>query len=249
MLIYGRNPVLEALRSGNVVTLYVAKGIEDSFIDTLEELAEDIETRWVARIEMDQEAGTTQHQGVMAEIEHLEWGSLDDMLTLAESRGEEPLLVLLDGITDPRNFGAIIRSAEVLGAHGVVVEERRSAPLSPIVAKTAAGATAYLPVAQVKNLPRFMEDLKRQGIWIYGAAQDAPGQDLPGTQGARAGITQLDYGRPLALVIGSEGDGMRRLVREKCDELVSIPQKGQVSSLNASVAASILIYQAVMARG
>jgi len=247
MLIYGRNPVLEALRSGTVTTLYLARGIEDSFVDTLEELSEGIETRWVARIEMDQEAGTTQHQGVMAELEHLEWGSLDDMLTLAESRDEEPLLVLLDGITDPRNFGAIIRSAEVLGAHGVVVEERRSAPLSAIVAKTAAGATAYLPVAQVKNLPRFMEDLKRQGIWIYGAAQDS--QDFQGTPGARAGITHLDYQRPLALVIGSEGDGMRRLVREKCDELVSIPQKGRVSSLNASVAASILIYQAVMARG
>jgi len=247
MLIYGRNPVLEALKSGTVVTLYVAKGIEDSFIDQLEQLAGDaggVETRWVARIEMDQEAGTTQHQGVMAEIGTLEWGSVDDMLTLAESRAEEPLLVLLDGITDPRNFGAIIRSAEVLGAHGVVVEERRSAPLSPIVAKTAAGATAYLPVAQVKNLPRFMEDLKRQGIWIYGAAQDSPGE-----QGARAGLTRLDYQRPLALVIGSEGDGMRRLVREKCDELVTIPQKGQVSSLNASVAASILIYQVVMARG
>ena len=244
MLIYGRNPVLEALKSGTVVTLYVARGIEDSFIDTLEDLAGDIETRWVARIEMDQEAGTVQHQGVMAEIGTLEWGTVDDMLTLAESRGEEPLLVLLDGITDPRNFGAIIRSAEVLGAHGVVVEERRSAPLSPIVAKTAAGATAYLPVAQVKNLPRFMEELKRQGIWIYGAAQDSPE-----TQSARADLSQLDYRRPLALVIGSEGDGMRRLVREKCDELVSIPQKGQVSSLNASVAASILIYQAVMARG
>ena len=250
MLIYGRNPVLEALKSGNVITLYLARGIEDSFINTLEELAGDaggVETRWVARIEMDQEAGTTQHQGVMAEIDFLEWGSVDDMLTLAESRAEEPLLVLLDGITDPRNFGAIIRSAEVLGAHGVVVEERRSAPLSPIVAKTAAGATAYLPVAQVKNLPRFMEELKRQGIWIYGAAQDA--QDSVEAQGARADLSQLDYRRPLALVIGSEGDGMRRLVREKCDELVSIPQKGQVSSLNASVAASILIYQAVMARG
>ena len=250
MLIYGRNPVLEALKSGNVITLYLARGIEDSFVDTLEELVGDaggVETRWVARIEMDQEAGTVQHQGVMAEIDFLEWGSVDDMLTLAESRGEEPLLVLLDGITDPRNFGAIIRSAEVLGAHGVVVEERRSAPLSPIVAKTAAGATAHLPVAQVKNLPRFMEELKRQGIWIYGAAQDA--QNAPRTQGARADLSQLDYRRPLALVIGSEGDGMRRLVREKCDELVGIPQKGQVSSLNASVAASILIYQAVMARG
>ncbi len=236
MLLYGRNPVLEALRAGLVQELLVARGIEDAFLQELK--AFEVRIRFAPRQDLDQLAGTGDHQGVLAEVEDLKWATLDDILDRAEAKGEELLIVLLDGITDPRNFGAIIRSAEVLGAHGVVVEERRSAPLSPIVAKTAAGATAYLPVAQVKNLPRFMEDLKRQGIWIYGAADDA-----------RAGIAQLDYQRPLALVIGSEGDGMRRLVRGKCDELVSIPQKGQVSSLNASVAASILIYQAVMARG
>lgn len=246
MLIYGRNPVLEALKSGTVITLYVARGVEESFVDQLEDLAGNIETRWVARIEMDQEAGTTQHQGVMAEISDLEWGSVDDMLALAQSRGEEPLLILLDGITDPRNFGAIIRSAEVLGAHGVVVEERRSAPLSPVVAKTAAGATAYLPVAQVKNMPRFMEELKKQGIWIYGAAGEVQAR---AAEPESSPLDQMDYKRPLALVIGSEGDGMRRLVRETCDALVSIPQKGQIGSLNASVAASILIYQAVISRG
>ncbi|MGI8748767.1 MAG: 23S rRNA (guanosine(2251)-2'-O)-methyltransferase RlmB, partial [Deinococcus sp.] len=139
--------------------------------------------------------------------------------------------------TDPRNFGAIIRSAEALGAHGVVVEERRSSPLNATVAKAAAGATSYLPLAQTKNLPRLMEALKADGVWVYGAAGEAA-RDL----------RQLDYDRPLALVIGAEGDGLRRLVRERCDELVSIPLRGRVGSLNASVAAAILIHHALSSR-
>ncbi len=241
MIIYGRNPVLEALRKGEVTELFVAKGIEDRFADQLEDMlgqGSEVRVRWISRPEMDEKIGTSQHQGVLAEVVNLEWAEVSDMFDLASSRGEEVLLVLLDGITDPRNFGAIIRSAEVLGAHGVVVEERRSAPLSAVVAKTAAGATAYLPVAQVKNMPRFIEQIKKQGVWIYGAAGEA-----------KATASQLDYARPLALVIGSEGDGLRRLVREGCDELVRIPQKGKVDSLNASVAASLLIYQAILGRG
>jgi len=235
MLLYGRNPVLEALREGRVHELLVARGVEPSFIKELERF--DVRIKYAPRIELDQLAGTTQHQGVIAEVEDLQWSSVDDILDRAEARGEQLLIVLLDGITDPRNFGAIIRSAEVLGAHGVVVEERRSAPLSPIVAKTAAGATAHLPIAQVKNLPRLIDQLKEDGVWVYGAAGEAA-RDLK----------QLDYDRRLALVIGAEGEGMRRLVREKCDELVSIPVRGKVQSLNASVAASILIYHAVSSR-
>ncbi|MBB6099115.1 23S rRNA (guanosine2251-2'-O)-methyltransferase [Deinobacterium chartae] len=235
MLIYGRNPVFEALRNGTVTELLVARGVEPKLVRELE--ASGVPIRWQARIELDQLVGTTQHQGVVAEVAELEWAQPEDVLDNAAARGEQPLIVLLDGVTDPRNFGAIIRSAEVLGAHGVIVEERRSAPLSPVVAKTAAGATAYLPVAQVKNLPRFIDQLKEQGIWVYGAAGEA-----------RRTAAQLDYDRPLALVIGSEGEGLRRLVREKCDELVAIPVRGRVSSLNASVAASLLIYQAVMSR-
>lgn len=235
MLLYGRNPVLEALRDGRAGEVLVARGVEESFIHELKALG--VRLRFAPRIELDQLAGTTQHQGVLAEVEDLSWASVDDILDRAESRGEQLLMVLLDGITDPRNFGAIIRSAEVLGAHGVVVEERRSPPLSATVAKTAAGATSYLPVAQTKNLPRLMDALKQDGVWVYGAAGEAS-RDL----------RQLDYDRKLALVIGAEGEGLRRLVREKCDELVSIPVRGRVQSLNASVAASILLYQAVSSR-
>lgn len=241
MYLYGRNPVLEALREGRVGELLLAKGVEGSFAREIQALAKEsgVRLNWAPRIELDQLAGTTQHQGVMAKVEELRWAELDDMYALAKEREEELLLVLLDGITDPRNFGAIIRSAEVLGAHGVIVEERRSAPLSPLVAKTAAGATSYLPVAQVKNLPRLIEQLKKDSVWVYGAAGDAAGQ-----------LAQTDFsGGQVALVIGAEGDGMRRLVREKCDALVSIPVRGQVQSLNASVAAGIMIYEVVRARG
>lgn len=239
MLLYGRNPVLEALQGGRVSEVLLARGIEDAFAQQLQAAAKDagIRVRWSPRIELDQLAGTTQHQGVLAEVEELEWASVDDILDRAESRGEPLLVLLLDGITDPRNFGAIIRSAEVLGAHGVVVEERRSAPLSPVVAKTAAGATAYLPVAQTKNLPRLIDQLKAEGVWIYGAAGEAS-QD----------VSRTDFSGKAALVIGAEGEGMRRLVREKCDVLVSIPVRGQVQSLNASVAAGILLYEATRKR-
>ena len=157
---------------------------------------------------------------------------------LAEQRGEDLLIVLLDGITDPRNFGAIIRSAEVLGAHGVVVEERRSAPLSPVVAKTAAGATSYLPVAQTKNLPPAKPQPKADGVWVYGAAGEAA-QD----------VTLTDFSGKAALVIGAEGEGMRRLVREKCDVLVSNLWRGQGQSLTAPVAACLLRHEQTRGRG
>lgn len=193
MLLYGRNPVLEALQDGRVSEVLVARGVEEAFVAQLK--ATGVRMKFAPRIELDQLAGTTQHQGVLAEVEDLEWASVDDILDLAEKRGEDLLIVLLDGITDPRNFGAIIRSAEVLGAHGVVVEERRSAPLSPVVAKTAAGATSYLPVAQTKNLPRLMDALKKDGVWVYGAAGEAA-QD----------VRKVDFSGKVALVIGAEGE-------------------------------------------
>ncbi|MFC4455859.1 23S rRNA (guanosine(2251)-2'-O)-methyltransferase RlmB [Deinococcus sonorensis] len=235
MLLYGRNPVLEALKAGLVQELLVARGVEEALVKELK--GYDVRLKFAARIELDQIAGTTDHQGVIAEVEDLAWATVDDILDRAEQRGEQLLIVLLDGITDPRNFGAIIRSAEVLGAHGVVVEERRSAPLSATVAKAAAGATSFLPVAQTKNLPRLIDQLKAENVWVYGAAGEAAQP-----------LARLDFDRPLALVIGAEGEGMRRLVREKCDELVSIPVRGQVQSLNASVAAGILIHHAVSSR-
>lgn len=235
MLLYGRNPVLEALREGRVQEVTLARGVEDAFVREVK--AAGAFVRWSSRIELDQLVGTTAHQGIVAEVDDLSWASVDDILDRAESKGEPLLIVLLDGITDPRNFGAIIRSAEVLGAHGVVVEERRSAPLSPVVVKTAAGATSYLPVAQTKNLPRLMDQLKEDGVWVYGAAGEAA-QDAART----------DFSGKVALVIGAEGEGMRRLVREKCDALVSIPTRGRVQSLNASVAAGILLYEVVRGR-
>lgn len=235
MLLYGRNPVLEALKDGRVTEVLVAKGVEEAFIRELK--ATGVRLRFEPRIELDQLAGTTAHQGVIAEVEDLAWATVDDILDRADQKGEPLVIVLLDGITDPRNFGAIIRSAEVLGAHGVVVEERRSAPLSPVVAKTAAGATSYLPVAQTKNLPRLIDQLKEEAVWVYGAAGEAA-QD----------IGQVDFSGKVALVIGAEGEGLRRLVREKCDVLVSIPTRGQVQSLNASVAAGILLYEAMRGR-
>lgn len=235
MLLYGRNPVLEAIRDGRVDEVLVARGVEEAFVRELK--AAGVHLRFAPRIELDQLAGTTAHQGVMAEVEDLSWASVDDVLDRAEQRQEDLLIVLLDGITDPRNFGAIIRSAEVLGAHGVVVEERRSAPLSPVVAKTAAGATSYLPVAQTKNLPRLIDQLKADGVWVYGAAGEAA-QD----------VSRIDWRGKVALVIGAEGEGLRRLVREKCDGLVSIPTRGRVQSLNASVAAGILLYEATRHR-
>jgi len=218
-----------------VSEVLVARGVEEAFVAQLK--ATGVRLRFAPRIELDQLAGTTQHQGVMAEVEDMAWADVDDILALAEERGEDLLIVLLDGITDPRNFGAIIRSAEVLGAHGVVVEERRSAPLSPVVAKTAAGATSYLPVAQTKNLPRLIEQLKQENVWVYGAAGEAA-ED----------VRRIDFSGKVALVIGAEGEGMRRLVREKCDALVSIPVRGRVQSLNASVAAGILLFEATRGR-
>jgi 23S rRNA (guanosine2251-2'-O)-methyltransferase len=240
MLIYGRNPVFEALEAGTLERVYVADGVEARFKRELEDRCKraGVGVEWVSRIELDQAVGTTQHQGVVAETADAQFADVDDCFEFAASKNEEPLLVLLDGITDPHNFGAIIRSAEVLGAHGVIVEERRSAPLSATVVKTAAGATQYLPVAQVKNLPRLIDDLKDQGIWVYGAAGEA-----------KVTLSSLDTKRPLALVIGSEGEGLRRLVREKCDELVKIETRGKVQSLNASVAAAILIHDALSRRG
>lgn len=236
MLLYGRNPVLEAIREGRVSEVMLARGIEDAFAREVK--ATGILIRWGARIEMDQLVKTTQHQGIIAEVEDLAWASMDDILDRAEASGEDLLVVLLDGITDPRNFGAIIRSAEVLGAHGVVVEERRSAPLSPVVAKAAAGATSYLPIAHTKNLPRLIDQLKEEGVWVYGAAGEAA-QD----------VSRIDWRGKVALVIGAEGEGLRRLVREKCDGLVSIPTRGKVQSLNASVAAGILLYEITRTRG
>ncbi|MEX2500771.1 MAG: 23S rRNA (guanosine(2251)-2'-O)-methyltransferase RlmB [Trueperaceae bacterium] len=239
MWIYGRNSVLEALRRGQVRRLWIADGVKPAAVADHVRTARtaQVPTDVVPRIELDRTLGTTQHQGVAAELPELRYAPLDDALALADNRDERLLLVLLDQVQDPRNYGAIVRSAEVLGAHGVVTEARRSAPLSAVVAKTAAGAASHLPLIQVPNLPTLIRDLKRRGVWVYGADGDAD-----------ATITQVDWDRDVALVIGSEGSGLRRLVRDLCDDLVRIEVRGRIASLNASVAAGILIHAVQVAR-
>ena len=236
MWIYGRNPVLEALRAGRARRVLVARGVEGWLLKELERLGAPYTL--VPRIELDTLLRTTHHQGIAAEVEDPPYASLEDALRLAAPRKEPPLLVALDGVTDPRNYGAMIRSALALGAHGVVSEERRAAPLSPLALKASAGAALKLPVVKVKNLPRTLKALKEEGLWVYGL--DVRGEKAP---------WELDYARPLVLVVGSEGEGMRRLVRETCDELFRIPIREEAESLNASVALGIALYQARLARG
>lgn len=240
MWIYGRNAVLEALREMGVERVAVARGVQPTLLKELRRAtdAAGVPLDEVPRIQLDQALKTTQHQGVAALLPEVRTAPLDAAFELARERGAKALLVLLDHLTDPRNVGAIIRSAEALGAHGVVMEERRSAPLTAVVVKAAAGATAHLPLIVVKNLARTIEELKERSVWVYGA-DVSEGASTP---------AQLDWDRDLALVIGSEGDGMRRLVRECCDELVKIPLSGRIDSLNASVAAGILLYVATAAR-
>lgn len=244
MLIYGRNAVLEALSAGvPVERLLVARGIDRAMLSELKRAADraGVELEQVPRIQLDQALKTTNHQGVAASLAEVAPAELEDAFALAARRSERLLLVLLDQLTDPRNVGAIIRSAEALGAHGVITQERGSAPLSAVAVKAAAGATSHLPIITVTNLPRAIEELKERGVWVYGAAPfDASGAVLD------AG--SIDWDRDAALVIGSEGSGLRRLVRERCDELIGIRQRGAVGSLNASVAAGILLHIVQSAR-
>lgn len=233
MWIYGRNAVLEALREGQVESVLVADGVQAGALKEFERAAREAGVRLekVPRIRLDQALKTTQHQGVAAQLPEVTTSDLEDTYALAQERGERLLLVLLDQLTDPRNVGAIIRSAEALGAHGVVMEGRRASPITAVVVKASAGATAHLPLVVVPNLPTTIERLKERGVWVYGA-----------DGGSRTTPEQVDWDREVALVIGSEGTGMRRLVRERCDELVGIPLAGKVGSLNAAVAAGVMLY-------
>lgn len=236
MLIYGRNPVLEALREGQVEQVWVARGVENWLLKELEKLGAPY--KLVPRIELDQMVRTTQHQGLVAEIEEATYADPEAPFRLAQQRGEQVLLVVLDGVTDPRNYGALIRSAFALGAHGVITEERRSAPLSALVLKASAGTARKIPLVQVKNIARYLEQIKQQGVWVYGTSGKASKT-----------IAELDYRRPLAIVIGSEGEGMRRLVTEHCDELARIPLAQGAESLNAAVALGVVLYQVRLGRG
>jgi len=189
------------------------------------------------RRKLDGMSRTHSHQGVIALAAVREYASVDDILEAARAKGEPPLIVVCDELSDPHNLGAVIRTAECAGAHGVIIPKRRSAGLTAVVAKTSAGAVAHVPVARVPNIPALLKDLKKQGVWVFGTAAD-------GT----TALYDADLKGPAAIVIGSEGDGMTRLAAENCDFLVSIPMRGKLNSLNASAAAAILLYEAVRQR-
>jgi len=239
-LIEGRNAVTEALRAGTAIDkIYMAKGETDHTLGRIANTAKKagIVIVDVDRRKLDSMSVTHSHQGVIAVAAVREYASVEDILNAAYDKGENPLIVVCDEISDPHNLGAIIRTAECAGAHGVIIPKRRSAGLTAVVAKTSAGAVSYLPVARVPNLPALLKDLKKQGIWVYGTAAEGS-----------TTLYKADLKGPAAIVIGSEGDGMSRLVRECCDFLVSIPMSGRISSLNASAAAAILLYEAVRQR-
>ena len=239
-LIEGRNAVIEALRAGTAIDkIYLARGETDA---TLGHIASTARNKGVVVVEADRRkldgmSRTKSHQGVVAIAAVREYASVDDILNAARDKGEAPLIVVCDELSDPHNLGAVIRTAEAAGAHGVIIPKRRSAGLTAIVAKTSAGAVSYLPVARVPNLTALLKELKEQGLWVFGTAADG------GT-----GLYEADLRGPAAIVIGSEGDGMSRLVREQCDFLVSIPMRGRVNSLNASAAAAVVLYEAVRQR-
>ena len=190
------------------------------------------------RRKLDQMSATGAHQGVIAMVAAHSYATLDDILNRAKERGEAPLIVICDELSDPHNLGAIIRTAECAGAHGVVIPKRRSVGLTAIVGKASAGALEYMPVARVTNITNAIKELKERGVWVFGTAADGD-----------TALYQADLKAPAAIVIGNEGDGMSRLVAESCDLKVSIPMKGRISSLNASAAAAILLYEAVRQRG
>lgn len=239
-IIEGRNAVIEALRAGTAIDkIYIAKGETDA---TLGHIASTARGKGIVVVEADRRkldamSATHSHQGVIAVAAVREYASVADILQAARDKGEAPLVVVCDELSDPHNLGAVIRTAEAAGAHGVIIPKRRSAGLTAIVGKTSAGAVSYLPVARVANLTALLRELKEEGLWVYGTAAD-------GT----TSLYQADFKGPAAIVIGSEGDGMSRLVREQCDFLVSIPMRGKVNSLNASAAAAVVLYEAVRQR-
>ncbi len=236
----GRNPVLEALRSGRSVDkVYIQAGLHDGPIQTIlrEARKRDAIVAFVTKERLNQMSETGNHQGVIAAVASYQYSTVEDILKRAEEKGEDPFLILLDEIEDPHNLGAIIRTANLAGAHGVIITRHRAAGLTATVAKASAGAVNYTPVAKVTNLSGTIEDLKRRGLWFVCA-------DMGGTS-----MYDLDLKGPIGLVIGSEGTGVGRRVREKCDFIASIPMKGEIDSLNASVAAGILAYEIVRQRG
>lgn len=239
-VIEGRNAVIEALRSeATIDKIFIQKGETDK---TLGHIASKARAAGIVVVDADRRkldgmSRTHSHQGVIALIAARQYVEVQDIIDIATKKGEAPLIVVCDEISDPQNLGAIIRTAECAGAHGVIIPKRRSAGLTAIVAKTSAGAVSYVPVARVANITSTLKELKKQGVWVYGTAADG-----------KASLYQTDFTGACAIVIGSEGDGMTRLVAETCDVLVNIPMKGRLSSLNASASAAILMYEVVRQR-
>ena len=238
-MIEGRNAVLEAFRSGKCVDkLYILDGCQDGPVRTIAREARKHDTivKYVPKERLDSMSETKSHQGVIAQVAAYDYSTVEDILKKAEEQGESPFIILLDNIEDPHNLGAIIRTANLAGAHGVIIPKHRAVGLTATVAKTSAGALNYTPVAKVTNLGQTMDELKEKGIWFVCADMDGEimyRQNLKG---------------PIGLVIGNEGSGVSRLIREKCDFTASIPMKGDIDSLNASVAAGVLAYEIVRQR-
>lgn len=238
-MIEGRNTVLEAFRSGKPVDkLFVLDGCQDGPVRTIVREAKKHDTlvQFVDKERLTQLSQTGRHQGVIAYTAAYEYAQVEDMLALAKERGEDPFLILLDDIEDPHNLGAIIRTANLAGAHGVIIPKRRAVGLTATVAKTSAGAINYTPVAKVTNLTKTMKELKEKGLWFVCA--DMGGESM----------YKLNLAGPIGLVIGNEGEGVSRLVKETCDFVASIPMKGDIDSLNASVATGVLAYEIVRQR-
>ena len=237
-LILGRNPVIEALKADKLIDMIFVNPDAKGSVSLILKLAKerDIPVKQVREAKLDGMANGAAHQGVIAIGACAEYVEVEDILAIAENKGEDPFIIICDEIEDPHNLGAIIRTAEAAGAHGIIIPKRRSASLNHTVFKTSAGAASWLPVARVPNLPAAVDDLKKKGIWIYG------------TDGAGENYSGVDLKGPIGLVVGSEGFGMGRLMKEKCDFLLSLPMAGKITSLNASVAAGIFMYEVVRQR-
>ncbi len=238
-IICGRNPVLEAVRSGREIDrLLVAHGVTGGSVTAIIAKcnAKGILIKEVSPQKLDYYCGGANHQGVAVMFASQEYSSVEDILAVAANREEKPFIIICDEIEDPHNLGAIIRTAEATGVHGIIIPKRRSASLNATVAKSASGALEYMKVARVTNIANTIEDLKEQGVWVFGADMD--GEDY----------TRVDFDLPCALVIGNEGKGIGALTAKKCDRIISLPMMGKINSLNASVAAGVLMYEAVNKR-
>ncbi|GAE31468.1 23S rRNA (guanosine(2251)-2'-O)-methyltransferase RlmB [Halalkalibacter hemicellulosilyticus] len=233
--IYGKNPIIEALKSGHAINkIWIAEGSQKGQMTKVIQLAKEkgVLIQNAPKRKLDQLVQVEQHQGVVASVAAYEYAEVDDLFKRANEQGQEPFFLILDEVEDPHNLGSILRTADAVGAHGVIIPKRRAVGLTQTVAKASTGAIEYIPVVRVTNIARTMEELKKQGLWFVGT--DAKGKE---------DYRQAAFDMPIGLVIGSEGKGISRLVKEKCDFLVQIPMVGRVTSLNASVAASLLMYE------